>query len=242
MDADDQPASARQRFGEPGRIGDHRRRRMRGDRHAEDALLQVDRHQARRVWIRASTSSFFPSIDSRACHSRHGSVMELLSQQSGRLAGAFRAHEFEPPRRATHEFLPALHLPVLGADVRRRRSRGPSGQPDHRRHRAHGLPGRCSARRRRRRRDRRADRRRDRLHGGRLGQEGHRGQGRLAHQPDAQARPRNADRHPRARQAVRGHSGRGARLSSTATSSSPRRRRNSSPRTSSRASSNMPRR
>jgi ornithine decarboxylase/arginine decarboxylase len=30
--------------------------------------------------------------------------MELLSQQSGRLAGAFRAHEFEPPRRATMNF------------------------------------------------------------------------------------------------------------------------------------------
>ena len=30
--------------------------------------------------------------------------MELLSQQSGRLAGANRAHEFEPPRRATMNF------------------------------------------------------------------------------------------------------------------------------------------
>ena len=65
---------------------------------------------------------------------------------------------------------------------------------------------------RRGRRDRGADRRRDRLHGRRLGQEGHRGQGRLAHQPHAQARPRHADRRPRQAQALRGHSGRGARL------------------------------
>ena len=136
----------------------------------------------------------------------------------------------EPPGASIDELLPAIHLPVLCADVRRRRPRGPQGQPDRRGDRADGLSGGQGAPGRGRR-NRRPDRRRDRLHGGRLGQEGPRGQGGLADQSDAQARPRNADRHPGPAQALRGHSGRGARLSSTATCSWPRRRPNSSPRT-----------
>ena len=43
-------------------------------------------------------------------------------------------------------------------------------------------------------------------------EEGNRGQGGFAHQPDAQARPRHADRRPDQAQALRGHSGRSARL------------------------------
>ena len=124
------------------------------------------------------------------------------------------AHGRTPADRAAgtiDELLPTPDLSVLRADVRRRRSRGPQGQPDHRRHRADGIPGHQGAASRGRR-DRRADRRRDRLHGRRLGQEGHRGQGGLAHQPHAQARPRHADRRPRQAQALRGHSGRSARL------------------------------
>ena len=42
--------------------------------------------------------------------------MELLSQQSGRPGGAIERANIEPPRRANDELLPALHLPVLGAD------------------------------------------------------------------------------------------------------------------------------
>ena len=52
------------------------------------------------------------------------------------------------------------------------------------------------------------DRCRDRLHGRRLGQEGPGGQDGGADRPDAQARPRHADRDAGAPQALRGHPGR----------------------------------